>query len=530
MAGRDLLADDPAVPATPGGRDLLAEPVPTPEQEHAERLRKIARAAMKQQPGAGDIFSDAFTLGLQKPVAGLAEGLGGKVRQLFGGEPQTFGEGYQAGTAAYQEMLDEAAKNSGWGGTAAGLAGSLTAGAPAGAAAGLWPMVRGAMGLGAVEGAARNAEDPVSALIGGATGAGTAGLTAGTIGAATRAPGFRTRRATAREAARGTPPDELRNQSRALFKQLDDAGVAYDNNQSVDLVDNMLSDLHQNGYDPKGAHKVLSDGVINRLEDLRGKPMSLETLQQIRSQASSNATNLDSNVRRIAGRIMSNIDGFVTNETPAVAQMPGSQIAPIWGEARRLWRTANLADDIGWRVGKAERRAASTNSGQNVENAIRQNIRAVVDKAEQPGRYNPYSGPEMAQLQRVVEGTPKQNMLRWLGNQVAGIPAGTVVGGLTAGAGLSHGVDPVSTLLSGGAGLGATAAMQGAGHAIKGKSAQIAQDEADALMRLISTGSLDQLPVAAGPPTRETLARLMREQALARGAGLYAGRQATGGP
>lgn len=546
MAGAfdDLI---PGSVATTGGTstpDPFSEFVPkpkTPEEQRAERLRKIALTGMKTssgEPGASDLYSDSFTLGLMKPVGALASSLGGEVSEYFGGEPASFGERWKANTGAYQDYLDEASKNSGWGGTAANVAGSVLSGGPARGVVtgGLWPMVKNAVGLGAVEGAARNSEDVTSAAKGAAEGGTIAGATTGALGGVLEMvkqalPAVRKARQAERIANRGEDPSVIKARSSALFKQLDDAGVAYDNNQSVNLVDDLISDLRQNGYDPQGAHKVLSDGVVSRLEGLRGQPVSLETLKQIRSQASSNATNPDSNVRRIAGRIMNQIDGFVTNVDPAMSQLPKEQIGPMWQEARKLWRTANVAEDIGWRLDKADRRTASTGSGTNVDNPIRQNIRGVLDKAEQPGRFNPYNAAELAQMERVVEGSPTQNILRSIGNRFGGSgPLGMStdiglgsVGGLGS---LVHGAEPSTAVLAG-AGLGA--GLYGAGKAARMAADRMSQNEADALVRLISTGSLEQGQklVSQAVPTRAALARLVAQQSLGRGAGVYAGGQAT---
>ena len=525
MAGEfDDLIPQGAAPAGGGGTfDDLVPTGPTPEQQRSERLRKIARAGLSQTPGASDLYSDAFTLGLMKPVSGLATGAANWATGKSG-----FGEGYQAGTGAYQEMLDEASKNAGWGGTAANVAGSITAGGPARGIVqqGLGRLIGQTATLGGIEGAARSSEDLASAAKGAVGGAAAAGTTAGTIGAGLRAPGFRQRRAAAREAARGTPPVELRQQARGLYRQLDEAGVAYDNNQAADLADSAIADLRQNQWSPRGIHAPLN-GVIQQIEELRGQPVSLERLQDIREQLGAEAGSNEPQIRRIAGRLIASIDGFVRQVDPAMSAIPGEQIGPMWGEARRLWRAANTAEDIGWRLGKAESRAARTNSGTNVENPIRQNIGQVLDKAEQPRRFNPYSPDEIAQMERVVEGTPTRNFLRGFGNRFGGSgpmaqAQGTVLGtGLGLGSMLS-GQEPGAAAM---AGAGTYAGLWGAGKAAKLRADRMAENEADALMRLITTGSLEMGPrqVPAGPPTREALARLMREQALARGAGIYAG-------
>jgi hypothetical protein len=515
MAGRNLFADDAAAPRK--GRNLFAD---DPDLQRRNRLRELARASMRQmggeQPGAGELYADAVTLGIQRPVGGLASAIGGEVRELFGGEPATFGERYRAQTGAYDERLAEAEKNAGWGGTAAKVAGGLTAGgARIGgdvarraitAAPSLLSQIGVNTGMGAVEGAARNSDSLAGAAGGAALGGATAAGATAALGGLARAPGFRARREAAREAARGTNPEILRNQAQAIYRQLDDAGIAYSNQQSVDLVDDTIGALR--GYSPTGVHSPLA-GVVEQFRALRGQPVPLQTLQRLREEIGSNAAANEPQVRRIAGELLRGIDGFVSHVDPALSQIPGEQVAPMWREARRLWRSANTAEDIGWRVNKAERRAASTNSGGNVENAIRQNIRQAVDKAEQPRRWNPYSEDELAQMNRVVEGTGLQNRLRDWGNTFGGSGPVPLLGNVSTGgmAGLAtmlNGAEPTTAALLG---LGAYGTLRGTGRLARNQSAMMAQDQADALMRLITTGSLDRPP--PGPPTRADLARYL---------------------
>lgn len=524
-------AFDDLIPSGPSNQtfaDLIAQ-----GNSRATRLRKIAAAAVPPA-GAGDLYKDSFTLGLQKPIAGLANVVGGKINEWTGtgpyaNEPASVGELYRAGTGGYDDRMQKARDDTGWGGTAASIAGALTPGAPGAALErGVWPLVKAATKVGAVEGAARNSDTPLDAVEGavkgGATGAGTAFVLGG---ASQLLPSSRAARAAEREANRGIPTDQLRADARAIYNRLDQSSTAYTPQQATNLADAVRSDLVQNGWDPQGVHSSLN-GVLGRLDDLRNGPVTFETLQQIREQLGSNAQSIEPQVRRIAGRAIRNIDGFVANETPAMSNLPPADIGPMAAQARRTWRAANTADDIGWRVDKAERRAASTNSGQNAENAIRQNIRQVIDKAEQPTRYNPYSDAELEQMQRVVEGTPIQNSIRWAGNQLSGIPAQSITGGLgSLGVLGTHGLDPASAALAGTVGLGASAAMTGAGHLVKNQSTRMAQDEADSLMRLITTGSLAPAAPVAGPPTRQALAELIRRQQMMLGAGRAAANATT---
>lgn len=515
-------------------------PAPTPEAQRAERLRKMALASMHRadgQAGASDLFNDAYTFGLMKPVGALAGALGGEAGEWLGGEPASFGERWTAQTGAYDDYLKEASDKSGWGGTAASLAGSVTGGLGHAAERGVvtaaqqpfWRWMAEQAGLGAVQGAAENSNDWGSALVGGAEGA---GISAG-VGGALRGLGRFARWARPtqadRLAARGNDPGVIRSQGRDLYRQLDDAGVAFSDAQSGTFADAVHGDLVNNGWDPQGAHAQLN-GVLGRIEALRGRPVSLETLQQIREQLGSNASGMDPQVRRIAGRVMNQLDGFVRQEMPAMSNIPGDQVGPMWQQARQLWRTASVADDMNWRLDKAASRSARTNSGTNIENPIRQNIGSVLDRSTQPGRFNPYSEEELAQMRRTVEGTRVRNFLRGVGNRFGGSGPMALNSdlGLGGAAGMSHvflgGAEPSTGMLTG---LGVGAGLWGMGKAARMGADRMAQDEADTLVRLITTGSrrAPELVQRAGPPTRATLARLMSGQSLARGAGLSAAGQ-----
>lgn len=499
-------------------------PRPTPEEARVARLKNISRGALDfntAAPGARDLYSDSYTWGLMKPVNALAGAVSGELTGLFGGgaEPNaTFGERWKAGTQAYDERLAEARKNAGWAGTVADIAGSLTSGRPGASIAttgrSVLPVIGQAATQGAVEGAARHSEDVTSALEGAAVGAGTGAVVSGAVGQAAKLlPGARAARATERQAARGPSGGDIRTEARGFYNKLDQAGIAYDNNQSTQLTNDLFTDLKQNGWDPGGIHASL-DKILGDMQGLHGKPMSWETLANLRERVSAAAREGDPQIRRIAGRVLNQVDGFVDNNPPALSQL-GQDPGPMWRNARRLWRTAGAVDDMNWRLDKAERRAASSNSGQNVENTIRQNVRGVQDRATQPGKYQPYNADELAQMSRVVEGTPVQNATRWAGNFMSGWPAQMITSAAPLAHTLATGGDPTASMLGS---LATAAGTYAGGHLLKNASANMARDEADSLVRLIATGSLRPYNTAVqGPPTREALARLLLQQQAARG-------------
>lgn len=525
--------DPQAVPAAPvprfGGVPAAPEQgpaMPSPDELRQMRLREIARAAVGSQ-GAGSMFKDAYTLGLQKPVSGLASALGGEVGEFLGGEPATFGERYQAGTKGYDDAMQQASDESGAAGTAASVAGSVLTGGPARNAAAtaitsIPRMIGRATGLGAVEGAARGSDSLEDAAIGAAAGGAAAGTAAGALSGLTRIPGFRARRAATRAANRGPDPDEIRNQGRALFQQLDNSGTAFSQQQVGDLATTVgrgLRDANVSVRDMPIAEDFLS----------HQGPMTLTDLQRFRTAASDMSRSADDRERRMAGVMLRSIDDYVGRENPAQTQLPPGEVNRLWRQARQYWRTAALTDDLGWQADKATRRAARSNSGGNAENTLRQNMGQVVDRVTKPGAYNPYGEETTAAMERIAQGQggTAHNMLRSFGNTfggsgpLAGIGAGTLAGG----AALSGLLDPTGATAS-------ALALYGSGRGARALSRNITENAADRLIGNVARNGAPALTpaqqaVLQGPPTRQRLALMQALGMMTRGAGLQAADMAT---
>lgn len=118
-----------------------------------------------------------------------------------------------------------------------------------------------------------------------------------------------------------------------------------------------------------------------------------------------------------------------------MASVPASDIAvgtpKMVQEAVKSWREADRAYAAGMRAEQLELalthaldRAGSTGKGQNVENAMRQNIRAILDsKIKSRG----FTSSELSKMREIVRGATKNNVLRGLGSLApTGIVSGTL--------------------------------------------------------------------------------------------------------
>lgn len=525
MPGRNLFATTPEnpLPVTPSpvapGRNLLAD---DPALKRANRLKEIAAAGL---PPAGDprdeIFKDSFTLGLQGPTAGLANAVGGGIKSLFGkGDDSTFGERYSAGEQAYDERLAKMREQAGTEGTVAGISGGLlSGGAGTGRAAASIPRLAAeSAALSGVDATARARGGIGERLTEGATGAAIGGATGAAIGGVTQSmlPGFRARRAASREAARGPDPDTIRNEARQLYRQIDNAGLTYDAPVYSGLPRDTRLSLDRSGYDPDLPEHASIRPLLNKLDSItahaqaNGGAIPFQQLQNLRTMATDVAASDSPGARRLAGIVRQNVDDFVESAQPSQGFMSGPEANNTWRQARDLWRRASKTDDLLHNVTKAERRAASTASGGNEQNALRQNVRGMLDRAEKPGRYNPYSPEETAAMETVINGTQGQNALRTFGNTFGGSGfAPLVSGGASVGIPMQLGVSPG---LATGIGVG----LYGAGRGARALSTRMAQDRVDELIRLMATGSRAPAVAPAGPTQAISMADALAQRLAAR--------------
>lgn len=141
---------------------------------------------------------------------------------------------------------------------------------------------------------------------------------------------------------------------------------------------------------------------------------------------------LDPTERAIGMGMKDEITAFLDNLTPQ--DVTGANPAPVVSaltEGRDMTRRIKKSEDIGQRVYRAENRAATSGTGGNEVNAIRQNVRAILDD---PRKRRSYSPTEIEAMEGIVRGTFTQNALRLLGRFSPTAGALPAMGGLAGGA------------------------------------------------------------------------------------------------
>jgi hypothetical protein len=518
----DLTFDDlipQKAPAAAGGGAVSFDDLIPASKEKELRAKYGAEIAQRGEPGYGERFIDAATMGLTRPLSGVVRGITG-----LGGDT-TFGERYRAGVGAASDYFKKGEENTpGVGGVLTDVAGAIAAppvgkiatlgkAAVTGGREALGKLIAQGATTGAIEGAARNAEDVGSAATGAATGGVLgAGASAAVGGAAKLIPGVKGAQRELREVNQGVAPQALKDEAKDFYRVLDSSGIAYAQPQTATLKQGIDALKATNQYNPI-AHSKISD-YVDQLDKLAQKPQgaTFTELHNLRSALAKEARGNDASTREASGKVISEIDKLVQTNQPA-HNPQNVNIKSDYPEATRLWKAAAIADDVSYTAGKAERKAASK-AGINPDEANRGAFRPLQEAALNPRKYSPFRGPEeRALLARIVQGDRGQNLLRGAAEAVP--TARAVAGAGAAGLGLTHGMGPLMGALGGGAAAGG--AVQGM---LNRAAAARGEQNIDALLRQITTGSSKP---TSNLPSDEAMRILLAKQAAQRAGAAYAG-------
>lgn len=521
---RGNVAADPAAPISSdnlGLRRLKFDNAPeTEESKSLARVRDIAtkmKAGAPYTPGPIDYIADSASLSTTRPLSAFAGAASGGLLNSYPGS--SFGERYKAGVEFMNDRMGQAEKNTG---PIAPVVGAL-AQLPATMA---MPGVRGAtapastikaMGqsalAGGVEGASQNAESVGSAVKGGATNAALSAGVTGVLDKGMKAALPAARRGAEAEAtaARGASPDTLKAEAKTFYQQLDNNGIAFDAQQTAPLYTALHDLRNTHVYSPR-ANPALADHYDDLLS-LTRQGATFNQLHDIRSAIAEQARGPDASTRKAAGAMLGEIDRLVNGAAPAI-NPNNIDVKGAYGEAKKLWRGASLADDAGWIADKTERKMAAK-SGVDPDATTRGNFAALEQRISKPGAHDPYSDSQRELLSRIVRGDKVQNIQAGVGDFLKNNAnkIGIGAGATTSAVGLSKGFEVAPSVLAAAVGLPVSGAASKAGSALKSAAAGRGQENVNALLRDI-TGSPKPAPGAA--ITREDLVKILFAQDLER--------------
>lgn len=274
------------------------------------------------------------------------------------------------------------------------------------------PTARSMIARGAGEGAAyggaygfttgEGTEDRLNRAVSGAGLGAVTGGAAGAVGA----------RLARRQADKAVPTtDALRKQANAAYDMAEQAGVVVSQPSFNGLVDDITTAAKSAGIDRTIHPKATA--ALNRLDEARGTEPTLKEMDILRRVLKGAASSIEADERRVARIMIDKLDDYIGSLTAKdVVSGNPEMAAKALSEARSLWGRMRKGEILQEAVEKAQRRAASTGSGGNEENAIRQNIRAILDNPKKARAFTP---EEKKLMERVVGGAPLQNFARLVG-------------------------------------------------------------------------------------------------------------------
>lgn len=205
--------------------------------------------------------------------------------------------------------------------------------------------------------------------------------------------------------------DDLRALSQAGYEAAENAGVIVRPEGMRRIATETVNDLAEFGYHPQLQPKIGT--LLSEMERLANTNTTYKGLDTLRKMASRVAASNDPSEAALASRIINRLDDYMAN-LPADDLITGNaqQAAQGIRQGRDNWARMRRAEMVDTARVKAERRAASTGTGGNLENTLRQNVRSILDN---PRRSRGMTAAEKEMAERVVRGTPAQDALRLVG-------------------------------------------------------------------------------------------------------------------
>lgn len=242
-------------------------------------------------------------------------------------------------------------------------------------------------------------------------------------------------------------PAELKVASKAAYKEADEAGVIFTPAGLQRVAREAEESLAEFGFD-KILHPQAAR-ALERLNEVANGNVTFKGMDVLRKVTKAAANSPKDEERAVAMMIIDKIDDLMENSRQ-FERLTGDadQAAAAIKRARDFWGRARRTELIEDAIVRAERRAGSTGSGGNIDNATRQNLRGILDN---PRKARMFTEAERKQIEQVVVGTKGLNTLRRLGKLSPEGNGLMLMGHILAGV-ASAPVNPMGTALVGASG------------------------------------------------------------------------------
>lgn len=227
--------------------------------------------------------------------------------------------------------------------------------------------------------------------------------------------------ATAATASRAAVPTqkELLEAGGSGYKAAREMGVEIAPSAVKSKAEEIAAALNREGVDAELAPKTFS--VIKKLanppeEATAATIANMESARRAFGHAAKDFTNPTE--RLASSRAIEHFDDYLASlPTSDLIAGDAAAASKVLGEARGNYAAAKRSQQITDKLETGDLNAAAANSGQNVGNAQRQQIKSILNSDKLSAGY---SAEELAQMERLVRGTKPGNAARIIGNLLGG--------------------------------------------------------------------------------------------------------------
>jgi hypothetical protein len=212
----------------------------------------------------------------------------------------------------------------------------------------------------------------------------------------------------------GAPTKQnLRDMSRQKYLEAEQAGVIFNQAGINRLAQGVRADLTKLSFRPSQQPAVKT--ALDELDaDLAGGNVTLEGLESLRGVATNAIRGTTNPVEKtMLGKFIERIDDLV--DSPQAGELlagDAKTASAALKEARAYWKQMRKSEIIDEALDTGELNAATAGSGGNVDNAIRQRIKAIIRNKKLRSQF---TSEELFLMQRVARGSVSHNILRGLG-------------------------------------------------------------------------------------------------------------------
>jgi hypothetical protein len=202
--------------------------------------------------------------------------------------------------------------------------------------------------------------------------------------------------------------DQLKDTSRAVYKEIDDLGARVNKNAYRRLTSEITRDARKFGLDKDITPKASK--ALARFNDIRGRDVSLTEIDTLRKVAQNAASSLEPAEAALGARMIESVDSFLDNVKPSALAAPeGAAVKDIgarYKAARNLWGRARKSELVQESFEKAR------NQASGFENGVRTQFRQILNNKKKSRFFN---AEEKAAMKRVVVGDSKENIAKLIG-------------------------------------------------------------------------------------------------------------------